>query len=131
MHLPAEPTPIVTIIMKTDPHKDAALAHKLTACALIHTAWVKSRRVKFGGLTNHNSLVMVRVMADRCARLGARILIRLERRREGLHAQFAVQFRRVIGVSILQHQSDIADRGYVIGWIAVDEYQIGALAALD
>lgn len=42
-----------------------------------------------------------------------------------LHAELAVQFRRIIGIAVLQHQSHIAHRGYVLGGITVDEDQIG------
>src|SRR5258708_32360927 len=48
-----------------------------------------------------------------------------------LHAKFAIQLSREIGIPILQNQGDIADRGYILRRVAVDEYQIGTLASLD
>src|SRR6202521_2294353 len=55
----------------------------------------------------------------------------LERRCEWLHAKFAIQFRGVIGVTVLQYQRNIADAGYVLRRVPIDQYQVGALAAVD
>src|ERR1700719_466017 len=63
--------------------------------------------------------------------LGLRGRLGPQRRCEWLNAKFAIQFRGVIGVTVLQYQRNIADARYVLRRIPIDQYQVGALAAVD